>query len=409
MPAHMTYRTHTTYTYRRRILYLAFAVALVAARVSFSETPAAQNQEHGTVKPSEQNPRKYGVGILGNCCTHGAGLCAMFQQRPDTRVVAAFETDPRRAAELEQTLGAPLAASYDAVIAQPEVDFVAVSCDPCDKATMVEKAAAAGKPIYLNKPFCDSLNSARRIVAAVEKYKVPLVHDIPMVRSIPVYARLLEEVRGGKYGRVMGYHHLFGMNFPMDFDLKAVWPERLDPPDVSGGGEMTNMGCYAIDFAVALFGRPKAVTAKWRHTWDIYEEAGVENFGQILLDYGDFFAFIEAGKQQLEGEQRHSNHMTVNFEHKTLFIDASAQLVTVNHVLVDYAQFAEGAAAVGSVEQLLAAIERGVPPTSDAQTGLAATETLMAAYQSIVEERTVTLPLTSGENPLVRAREERNK
>jgi hypothetical protein len=64
---------------------------------------------------------------------------------------------------------------------------------------------------------------------------------------------------------------------------------------------------------------------------------------------------------------------------------------------------------VGSVEQLLAAIERGVPPTSDAQTGLAATETLMAAYQSIVEERTVTLPLTSGENPLVRAREERNK
>ena len=30
-----------------------------------------------------------------------------------------------------------------------------------------------------------------------------------------------------------------------------------------------------------------------------------------------------------------------------------------------------------------------------------ATETLMAAYQSIVEERTVVLPLSSGENSLI--------
>jgi hypothetical protein len=68
------------------------------------------------------------------------------------------------------------------------------------------------------------------------------------------------------YGKVMGYHHLFGMNFDPAFDLQRVWPERLDPAEKSGGGEMTNMGCYAIDFAVALLGRPRAATAKWRET-----------------------------------------------------------------------------------------------------------------------------------------------
>ena len=82
----------------------------------------------------------YGVGILGNCCTHGAGLCGMFTARNDTRVVAAYEAEPRRAAELCKTFGKPLAKSYDEVINHPEVDFVAVSCDPCDKADMVEKA-----------------------------------------------------------------------------------------------------------------------------------------------------------------------------------------------------------------------------------------------------------------------------
>lgn len=349
--------------------------------------------------------KSYGVGILGNCCTHGAGLCAMFQGRPDTHVVAAYEDDARRGPELAQAFGAPLAASYDAVVAHPEVEIVAISTDPCDKAAMVEKAAAAGKPIYLNKPFCDSLDSARRIAAAIAQHAVPLVHDIPMVRSIPVYARLLQEVKAGTYGKVMGYHHLFGMNFPLDFDLKAVWPERLDPPGKSGGGEMTNMGCYALDFAVALFGRPAAVSAKWRKTWPCYVEADVENFGQIILDYGEFLAFLEVGKQQLIGAARHSNHMTINFEHKTLFIDASAEEVSINHVPCPYGTFAEGATAMGSVEQLIAAIEQGVSPTSNAETGVLATEALMAAYQSIVDGgRTVTVPLASGANPLVVAR-----
>lgn len=344
----------------------------------------------------------YGVGVVDNCCTHGEGICATFKGRKDTKVVAAYEPDLRRAKGLSAALGGELADSYDAVIANPDVDFVAITSDPCDKAMLVEKAAAAGKHIFLNKPFADSLASARRIEQAVRRHRVWLVHDIPMVRGIPVYARLLAEVQAGKQGKVMGYHHLFGMNFDPSFDLKTTWPERLDPPVKSGGGEMTNMGCYAIDFAVALFGRPRKVTAKWRKEWDVYKAADVENFGQIVLDYGDFFAFLEVGKQQLSGESRHSNALTIDFEHRALMIDASARLVTVNNVPVKWEDFEQGATVVGSIEQLLAAMREGKPPSSNADSGVTATEVLMAAYQSIVEKKTVTLPLASGENPLVR-------
>ncbi len=358
----------------------------------------------GSADEPKSAPRVYGVGIVGNCCTHGAGVCQMFKNHPRTRVVTAFEADPRRAEELRQALGGELAASYNAVIHHPEVEIVAITCDPCDKPQMVEMAAAAGKPVFLNKPACASLDGARRIAAAVKKFNVVLVHDIPMVRSVPVYARLLDEVRAGRHGTVLGYHHLFGMNFDPDFDLATTWPERLDPPEKSGGGEMTNMGCYAIDFAVSLFGRPKSVHAKWRKNWDVYRQADVENFGQIVLDYGDFFAFLEVGKQQLAGERRHSNILTINFEHKTLLMDASAGVVTVNHVLQSFDEFAQGAQAVSSLDQLIAAMENGIPPSSNAETILLATETLMAAYQSIVENRAVTLPLASGENPLVAER-----
>ena len=78
----------------------------------------------------------------------------------------------------------------------------------------------------------------------------------------------------------------------------------------------------------------------------------------------------------------------------------AVQVVTVNHVPQDYEAFAVEAEAVGSLDQLIGAIERGVPPASDVDTGVMATEVLMAAYRSIVEGRTVDLPLESGENPL---------
>ena len=324
--------------------------------------------------------RLYGVGVLGNCCTHGVGICSKFMGHADTRVVAVYEQNSRRGEELHQVFGAPLAESYAEVINHPEVDFVAITCDPGNKAQMVE-------------------------AAAVERHGVHFVHDIPMVRFIPVFARLLEETHVGKRGRVLGYHHRFGMNFALDFDLASVWPERLDPPEKSGGGEMTNMGCYAIDYAVALLGPPRAVTAKWRKTWDVYEAADVENFGQIVLDYGDFFALLNVGKQQLAGERRHSNALTISFEHETLFIDSNAEILTVNHVPRDYSDFVGGAIVDDAVEQLIGVIESDLsthsPVTSNIETAVVATETLMAAYQSIVEERTVVLPLSSGENSLI--------
>ena len=127
--------------------------------------------------------------------------------------------------------------------------------------------------------------------------------------------------------------------------------------------------------------------------------------GRLSLTTAIFSLFLEVGKQQLVKDRRHSNSMTINFEGQTMFIDASAQVVTINHVPQDYDRFVEDATVVGPVDQLIDAIENGTPPTSNIDTALIAVETLMAAYRSIVEEQTVKLPLSSGENPLVVAQE----
>ncbi len=51
---------------------------------------------------------------------------------------------------------------------------------------------------------------------------------------------------------------------------------------------------------IGLWGRPRSIQAKSTAYWDVYREAGVENFGQVIADYGDFFAVLASGKQPLE-------------------------------------------------------------------------------------------------------------
>lgn len=249
--------------------------------------------------------------------------------------------------------------------------------------------------------MCDSLDSARRIVKAVHEAKVKCVHDIIMVKFRPLFVKLLADVKANRLGKVFGYYHNFGMNFACDFDLAARWPERLDSPKRSGGGEMTNMGCYAIDYMVTLLGKPRRVEAKWRHPWPCYREADVEHFGQIVCDYGQFFAVLAVGKQQLAAERRHSSCLHLITEHEDLLVDDCARLVTRNNVPMQFDDYVAGVRVESPLDQLLRCIETNSEPASSVTVGADGVEVLMAAYGSIVQGRAVYLPLKSGSNPLV--------
>lgn len=342
----------------------------------------------------------YRIGILGNCCTHGAAMASL-KNRPDVEVLTGYERNPRRAEELMQAMGVPLAADYEEVIARTDVDIIVLTTDPGDKAEMVEKCCAAGKHILLNKPLCASLEQAQRIVTAVRSSTVRCVFDIPMVKFLPAFSRLQGEVQQGQYGRPLSYHHAFGMTFAFDFPIRDLWPERFDPPAKAGGGEMTNMGCYAIDYVVTLFGRPQSVEAKWRKCWKEYREADVENFGQIVLDYGDFYALLSVGKQQLAEPRQGNNVITALFENRNFIIDAYTNTVIIDGVARNSSEYPGDYGVESSFDQLVRCIETDSEPDSNVETAAVGVEVLMAAYRSIVREgERVTLPLDRGDNPL---------
>lgn len=196
---------------------------------------------------------------VGNCCTHGKFVAAALKAEPGAELVAGGEGDARRRPGLHAAIALERAASGDAIIEDPSVEIVALACSPHEKARWAE---AAGKHIFFNKPFAESLDSARKIEQAVTAAGVQLVHDIAIHRANPVTAKLLDDVRRGAFGRPIGYFNAWSMAFSKDFALGKYWPERLALPGESGGGELINLGCYAIGYMLALFGMPDSVQCR---------------------------------------------------------------------------------------------------------------------------------------------------
>jgi len=344
--------------------------------------------------------QRYRVAVLGNCCMHGEFVVAALRDEAGAELVAGWEADPRRAPALARALGVELAPTPEALIEDPRIEILAICCAPCDKAHWVEQAAASGKHVFLNKPFCEGVESARRIEAAVERHRVQLVHDIVVMRFAPATAKLLEEVRAGAYGEPLHHAHSFGMTFSLDFPLAEIWPERLDPPARSGGGELTNLGCYAVDYMVALWGAPESVQAKSRRTWDVYRQAEVENFGQVVADYGSFYAVLAAGKQRLPSLP--SLDLAEALRPRNWHQVLELQLSEANLTLVPYRDLVQLDGRSLTVEeyvgdfrcptpfaQLARAIETSVPPDSSARAGRLGVEVTSAAYRSIAEGGTV--------------------
>jgi predicted dehydrogenase len=355
----------------------------------------------------------YNVGILGNCCTHGEFVAAAIKEEPNANIVAGWESDEKRKEGLSKAIGMSLKGSGEELIGDKSIDIVAVSCSPHEKAYWIEMAAKAGKHLFLNKPMCESLDSAVKIENTIKKHDVRVVYDISVIKSHPVVSKILREIKSGIYGIPIHYSHSWSFTFSMDFPLQEVWPERLDPPNKSGGGEVTNLGCYAVDYMISLWGRPKSIQAKVTDYWRIYKKAKVENFGQIVADYGDFFAFIASGKQPLQNlpsmdvnealnSRNWHNVIEIQFENHNLTIFPFNDILLHNGKFIPVDDYIKNYKVVTAFQQLINAIEKSAFVESNIEIGRLGVEVLMAAYTSAKNNSVIVpLPLQTTANPLI--------
>jgi predicted dehydrogenase len=145
--------------------------------------------------------------------------------------------------------GFRLLANYDAVLADREIDAVALATPHSMHGAQVIAAAAAKKHVFCEKPFTLTKREAEDAVAAVRKAGVTLGLGYNR-RLHPEMIKLRQMVRAGELGTIL--HVEATMTFPnVLFINPSHW--RADKSETPCGGLMP-MGVHAVDGMIDLCG-----------------------------------------------------------------------------------------------------------------------------------------------------------
>jgi len=232
-------------------------------------------------------------GILGASYFATHKMIPAMQAAGDTPVVAIASRDGKKAAETARALGIPKTHdSYEALLADPDVDGVYIPLPNHLHVPWAEQAAAAGKHVLVEKPVALGAAEARRLLAARDAHKV-IICEAAMVRLHPRWLAVRELVRKGKIGELGAFVGTFG------YDLSARRDNVRFVPDM-GGGVLLDVGFYPVTMSRFCFDdEPTEVVAHMERD----TAAGVDVLTSAVLRFARGHAVFTCG-MQLAPQQR---------------------------------------------------------------------------------------------------------
>jgi D-xylose 1-dehydrogenase (NADP+, D-xylono-1,5-lactone-forming) len=213
-------------------------------------------------------------------------------QRNELTAVAS--RDGERARAYAQTWGIPHTFdSYDALLADPDIDVVYISLPNSLHAPWAVRAAQAGKHVLCEKPMGLTAAQVDEIAAAARRANV-VVMEAFMYRHHWQTLKVKELVDGGAIGKVRLIRGSFSFQIASEEDVRLSAP--LD------GGSVWDVGCYPISYIRHLLGQEPIEVFGWQMTG----AHGVDEMfaGQMRFP-GDVYGQFDCGfrvphRQQLE-------------------------------------------------------------------------------------------------------------
>jgi len=203
-----------------------------------------------------------------------------------------------------------LADSYEAVLADPNIDAIVLATPPSGHAKQIIAAAAAGKHVFCEKPFTFSKAEADAAVDAIRKAGRTLGVGYNR-RFHPEMMKLRERVRSGALGVIQ--HIECNMTFPNALFLAPTAWRAMKAEAPCGG--LAPMGVHAIDAMIDLCGEidqvycqsfARALQGETDDTTSILfrMKAGMSGYLGTITTTGPGFSiqvFGSKGWQRLEG------------------------------------------------------------------------------------------------------------
>jgi predicted dehydrogenase len=231
-------------------------------------------------------------GVLGASYFALNRMIPAMQAAEGATVAAIASRDGEKAANAARALGIPRAyGSYEALLADPEIDAIYNPLPNHLHVSWSERAAAARKHVLCEKPIALDASEARRLLAARDDNGV-LIGEAAMVRVHPRWLAVRELIRAGQLGEVSGFMGSFC------YRLQARDNVRYDP--TMGGGVLLDVGFYPVTLSRFCFGaEPLSVVAQLERDPD----AGVDVLSSAILRFARGHALFTTG-MHLAPQQR---------------------------------------------------------------------------------------------------------
>jgi len=199
-----------------------------------------------TTRSSGRTPAPLRIGILG-CANIARQFVRDVAPSPAVRVVAAASRQLGTAADFCAAMGIARAhSSYEALLADPEVDAIYLPLPNSLHAEWAIKAAQRGKHVLCEKPLALSGEQALAMFAAAEQQGVVLLESYPYYFQ-PQTADMLALLHGGAIGDVRAVQASFGFMLANPSGNIRMQPEL-------GGGALLDAGSYALSLIRLVMG-----------------------------------------------------------------------------------------------------------------------------------------------------------
>lgn len=214
--------------------------------------------------------KKVRWGLLSTANINKA-LIGPLQRAERSELVAIASRDQAKATAYAKEHGIPKAhGSYEALLADPDIDVIYNSLPNLLHREWTVKAADAGKHVLCEKPLVTTLADFDQITAAADRNQVTIFEAF-MYLHHPQTRKVLELVKSGKVGQVQQINSWFHFYLP---------PERATNIRLNAtlhGGSLWDVGVYPNSAALAIAsagGAGDAPVAVWAN--QIIGESGVD-------------------------------------------------------------------------------------------------------------------------------------
>jgi predicted dehydrogenase len=334
-----------------------------------------KNWENG----AKMSTKRYRVGLVG-----AGGVTKLhlegYKNHPDrVEVVAICDPNPEVLKERADEYGiAQRFTNSDDFIKNSSID-VAVACTPTSiRKDVLFPLIEAGIPIFVEKPFSDSLKQALEITEKANKHGIPISVNQNFRRHYPfeLVKQIVKEDTIGNVGQIV-FNELF-------FRQDEGW--RLNCQRHA----MSVMGIHWFDgFRLILGSNPKSIACQTRSSSAIDCAGETDSTVQVTFDNDAMVTYVQSfssaySKNEMivigEAGTLVANHTSVNLYRKR---EKAPVQSWENFVSREEATF-------GGLNQLLVSLETGVEAANSVNDNLKTVALLDAAYLSANEQRMVT-------------------